>query len=75
DNDTVLYAVCPPGAIVFAIADGTGVTAEDIVESNGDGTMQVQAASAATAEVARGSVVGKALDTAGPGARFRLEIY
>ncbi len=75
DNDTVLYVVCPPGSIVWAIADGTGVTAEDFVESEGDGTMRVVATSAATADTARNSVIGKALDTAAADARFRLEVY
>ncbi len=75
DNDSVLYGVFPAGTIAYVLADGTGVTAEDIVESNGDGTFQVQAASAATAEASRASVVGKALDTAGPGVRFRLEVF
>ncbi len=75
DNDTVLIAVMPPGSVVYAIADGTGVTAEDFVESNGDGTLQVVATSAATADTARNSLIGKALDTAGPGVRFRCEIY
>ncbi len=75
DNDTVLYAVCPAGAVVFAIADGVGVTAEDFVESNGNGTMLVLAAHAATADTERNSLVGKAIDTAGAGVRFRLEVY
>ena len=73
-NDTVLIAVAPAGAIVYAIADAGGVTAEDIVESAGDGTLRTQAASAATSEAQRASVIGKALDTAGAGARFRCEI-
>lgn len=75
DNDTVLYAVMPPGSIVYALADATGVTAEDFVESNGDGTFQVVATSAATADTSRNSVVGKAIDTAAAGARFRLEVF
>ena len=75
DNDTVLYAVMPPGSIVYAIADGAGVTAEDFVESSGDGTMLVVAAHAATTDAERNSVIGKALDTAAADARFRLEIY
>ena len=75
DNDTVLYGVFPAGSIAYVLADGTGVTAEDIVESNGDGTFQVQAASASTDQGERASVVGKAMDTAGPDARFRLEIF
>ena len=75
DNDTVLYAVCPPGAVVYAIADGSGVTAEDFVESSGDGTMLVLAAHAATDDTERNSLVGKALDTAAADLRFRLEVY
>jgi hypothetical protein len=75
DNDTVLYAVMPPGSIVYAIADGSGVTAEDYVESSGDGTMLTVAAAAATADVERNSIIGKALDTAAADARFRLEVY
>ena len=74
-NDTVSYGVFPPGSEVWAIADATGVTAGDIVESNGDGTFQTQAASASTAESARSSVVGRALTTAAAGARFVLEVY
>lgn len=74
-NDTVLYGVFPAGSIVYAIAGTGGVTAEDIVESNGDGALRTQAASAATAESARHSVVGRALDTATVGNRFRCEIY
>ena len=73
-NDTILLAVVPPGSIVFAIAEAAGVTAEDIVESAGDGTLRVQAASAATAEASRASVVGRAIDTAAGGVRFRCEI-
>lgn len=75
DNDTVLYAVLPPGSIVYAIADGVGVTAEDLVVSNGDGTMLVLATAAATTDLERNSIIGKALDTAGAGLRFRLEVY
>ncbi len=75
DSDTVLYGVFPPGSEVYAIADGTGVTAGDIVESNGDGTFQVQASDAATDEGERHSVVGRALTTGGVGARFVLEVY
>ncbi|KKK77738.1 hypothetical protein LCGC14_2850570 [marine sediment metagenome] len=74
-NDTLLYAVCPPGSIVYAIAAAAGVTAEDFVESTGDGTLRTVATSAATADTARNSVIGKALDTAGAGVRFRCEIY
>jgi hypothetical protein len=74
-NDTILLAVCPPGSIVYAIAAAAGVTAEDIVESTGDGTLQVQAASAATDAVERAGVIGRAIDTAGAGVRFRCEIF
>ena len=74
-NDTIMWAVCPPGTVVWAIADGTGVTAEDFVESNGDGTMQVVATSASTADTSRNAVVGKALTTAAADARFKLEVY
>lgn len=73
--DTILYAVCPPGSIVYAIASGAGVTAEDYVESTGDGTLQTVPTEAATPDTARNSVVGKALDTAAAGIRFRCEIY
>lgn len=75
DNDTILYAVVPPGAIVFAIADSGGVTAEDFVESAGDGTLRLVATQAATPDTERNSVIGKALDTAAAGVRFRCEIY
>lgn len=74
-NDTILYAVCPPGSIVWAIADGTGVTAEDLVESAGDGTMQVLSTIASTSQDQLNRLVGKALDTAAADARFRLEVY
>jgi len=73
--DNVRYAVCPAGTEVAAIADATGVTAGDVVESNGDGTFQVVATSAATADTSRHSVVGRALTTAAAGARFTLEVY
>ena len=73
--DTILVAVCPPGSIVYALADAGGVTAEDFVESAGDGTLRTVATSAATADTARNSVIGKALDTAAAGIRFRCEIY
>ncbi len=73
-NETVMYGVCPPGVEVWAIADGTGVTAGDWVESNGDGTFQLVATSAATADTARHSVVGRALTTAAANARFVLEV-
>lgn len=75
DNDTVLYAVMPPGSIVYAIADGAGVTAEDEVESSGDGTFRTAATDSATDDTQRDSLVGKAIDTAGAGVRFRLEVY
>jgi len=75
DNDTVLYAVCPPGTIVYAIADGTGLTAEDLVESNGDGTFQVLSTIASTSQDQLRRLVGKAIDTAAADARFRLEIW
>lgn len=74
DNDTVLYAVVQRGSIVYALADGTGVTAQDLVESNGDGTLQVLSAIASTDETQLNRLVGRALDTAGPGVRFRCEI-
>ena len=74
-SDTILYAVCPPGTVIWALADATGITAEDFVESNGDGTFQVVATSAATADTSRNSVVGKALTTAAANARFQLEVY
>ncbi len=77
-NDTTLYGVFPAGAIVFAIAGTGGVTAEDIVESDGGtipGALRTQAASAATDEASRASVVGKAMDTALVGARFRCELF
>lgn len=74
-TESVRYFIAPPGTEVAAIADGTGVTAGDIVESNGDGTFQVQAVAAATANTARNSVVGRALTTAGAGARFTLEVF
>ncbi len=75
DNDTVLYAHCPPGSIVWAISDGVGITAEDFVESTGDGTMQVLSAIASTDEDQLNRLVGRALDTAAADARFRLEIF
>lgn len=75
DLDSVRYVICPAGTEIAALADGTGVTAGDIVESNGDGTLQVQASDAATDEGERHSVVGRALTTAGPAARFTLEVY
>jgi len=74
-TDSVRYVVAPAGTEIAAIADGTGVTAGDIVESNGDGTFQTQAASATTAQSARHSVVGRALTTAAAGARFTLEVF
>ncbi len=75
DLEGVRYVIAPPGTEIAAIADGTGVTAGDIVESNGDGTFQVQAASAATAQGSRHSVVGRALTTAAADARFTLEVF
>ncbi len=75
DNDTVLYAVLPPGSIVYAIADAGGVTAEDFVDSAGLGTLKTVATVAATDDTLRNSVIGKALDTAAAGLRFRCEIY
>ena len=74
-TEKVFYAVCPAGTEVAAIADGTGVTAGDYVESNGDGTFQVVATSAATADTARHSLVGRALTTAAADARFTLEVF
>ncbi len=74
-SDTVVYGVFPPGSEVYAIADGAGVTAGDIIESNGDGTLQTQANDAATSQDERHSVVGRALTTAGAGARFTLEVF
>ncbi len=73
--DTVLLGTFPPGSIVLAIADGVGVTAEDDVESNGDGTLRVAAADAATDTAQRESLVGKAMETAAAGIRFRCELY
>lgn len=72
--DTVLYAVCPPGTELQAIADGSGVTAGDYVESAGDGTFQTRATDAATDDTQRGSTVGRALTTAAADARFTLEV-
>ena len=76
--DTVLYGVFPAGTKVYAIAGTGGVTAEDIVESDGGtipGALRTQAASAATAQSSRNSVVGKALTTATVGLRFVLEVF
>ncbi len=75
DNDTVLWAVLPPGAIVYAIAGTGGVTAEDWVDSLGDGRLGTVVTDAATDDTQRGSIIGKALDTATVGLRFRCEIH
>ncbi len=75
DNDTVLYAAMPPGSIVYAIAGTGGVTAEDFVDSLGDGRLGSVVTDAATDDTQRGAIVGKALDTATVGLRFRCEIH
>ncbi len=76
--DTVLYGVFPPGTKVWALAGTGGVTAEDIVESDGGtipGALRVQTTDAATDDTQRNSVVGKAVTTASVGDRFVLEVY
>lgn len=72
-GDNVLYEVLPPGSEVFALADAA-VTVDDYLESGGNGTVQVQVASAATAQDARHSVVGRALETVGGAGRIRIVI-
>ena len=75
DNDTVLMASMPPGSIVYAIAGVGGVTAEDWVDSLGDGRLGTVVTDAATDDTQRGAIVGKAIDTATVGLRFRCEIH
>jgi hypothetical protein len=74
DNDTVLLVTCPPGSIVYAIAGTGGVTAEAFVDSLGDGRLGDVVTDPATDDTQRASVVGKAIDTATVGLRFRCEI-
>ena len=72
-GDNVKYAVLPPGAEVFALADAA-ITVDDYLESGGNGTVQVQVASAATAQDARNSVVARALETVGGAGRIKIVI-
>ncbi len=72
--DTILLVTCPPGSIVYALAGVGGVTAEAFVDSLGDGRLGDVVTDAATDDTQRASVVGKAMDTAIAGARFRCEI-
>lgn len=74
DNDTVLLVTACRGAIIYAIAGTGGVTAELFVDSEGDGRLIDVVTDAATDDTQRASVVGKAMDTAIAGARFRCEI-
>ncbi len=74
-NDTILLATLPPGAVVYAIAGVGGVTAEDFVDSLGDGRLGTVVTDVATDDTQRGAIVGKALDTATVGLRFRCEIH
>lgn len=75
DNDTLLYGVFPAGSKVYAIAGTGGVTAEDIVESEGDGRLITVVTDTATDDTERHSTVGKALTTATVGNRFVLEVF
>ncbi len=75
DNDTVLMASMPPGSIVYAIAGTGGVTAESFVDSLGDGRLGDVVTDAATDDTQRGAIIGKAMETATVGNRFRCEIH
>ena len=72
-GDNVKYAVLPPGSEVFALA-GAAVTVDDYLESAGDGTVRVQGILAATTQLQRNSVVGRALETVGGAGRIKIEI-
>ncbi len=51
------------------------MTAEDFVDSLGDGRLGTVVTDATTDDTQRGAIVGKALDTATVGLRFRCEIH
>jgi len=73
-SDTCLYAVCPPGTEVFAIAGTAGVTALKYVESDGLGRLDDATVDVATDDTQRNSIVGLALTAATVGNRFQLEV-
>jgi hypothetical protein len=72
-GDNVLYEVLPPGSEVFALV-GAVVTVDDYLESAGDGTLRKQAVLAATSQLQRNSVVGRALETTSGADRCKIEV-
>lgn len=73
-NDTLQMMHFPPGGVVNAISSAA-IAVGDFVESDGAGRVRVLAASAATSQAQRASVIGVALTAAaGAGERVQVEI-
>jgi hypothetical protein len=63
-NDTILYAICPPGVEVYAFA-GEAVNAGDVLESAANGELQ---------GITTGAAVAVALETVGAAGRCKVEV-
>jgi len=76
-GDTVSLLRPVPGEQVYGISDstsGTSIAIGDFLESAGDGSLRKLAPSSAGVTEFPNSIVGVALEAAGAGVRFALEI-
>lgn len=64
DNDTVLYAICPPGTEVYANGDAA-ITAGNYVEAAADGEVSPETT---------GVRIGRALTTTAGAGRVKIEV-
>ena len=77
--DTVLLGIFPPGTEIFALvaASASAIVIGDVLESDGDGTLRIQTADAATDAAQRRSAVAvaiEAVDNSGGGSEARIKV-
>jgi hypothetical protein len=75
-NDTCLFGVFPPGTEIYAwLLDGEVAVIGSFLDSGDNGVLKVVDTAAATADVARNSVVAIALEAVSPsGADGRIKV-